>query len=110
MTRRANRQWHGHHPRKHARRPRKQLGPELLLGSAALGLIAWQAAPDLHSFWQVATKPPEQIKAVEQSAYYPNCDAARAAGAAPIHAGSPGYREPLDADLDGVACEPYRAR
>jgi hypothetical protein len=43
-------------------------------------------------------------------AYYPNCDAARAAGAAPIHVGEPGYREPLDRDLDGIACEPYRGR
>lgn len=41
-------------------------------------------------------------------AYYPNCDAARAAGVAPIYRGEPGYREPLDADDDGIACEPYR--
>jgi hypothetical protein len=43
-------------------------------------------------------------------AYYPNCAAARAAGVAPIYAGEPGYREPLDRDGDGVACEPYRGR
>jgi len=43
-------------------------------------------------------------------AYYPNCDAARAAGVAPIYAGKPGYREELDGDGDGVACEPYRAQ
>lgn len=41
-------------------------------------------------------------------AYYPNCHAARAAGAAPIYAGEPGYREDLDRDSDGIACEPYR--
>lgn len=39
------------------------------------------------------------------SAYYPNCAAARAAGAAPILAGQPGYRSGLDGDNDGVACE-----
>lgn len=39
--------------------------------------------------------------------YYPNCAAARAAGAAPIKRDEPGYREELDADDDGVACEPY---
>lgn len=44
------------------------------------------------------------------SIYYPNCAAARAAGAAPIHFGDPGYRASLDADGDGVACEPYRPR
>lgn len=50
---------------------------------------------------------PEQF---ERSAYYPNCAAARAAGVAPIYRGSPGYRAPLDADADGIACEPYRGR
>ena len=39
------------------------------------------------------------------SVYYPNCKAARAAGAAPIYAGQPGYRPGLDRDGDGVACE-----
>ncbi len=36
------------------------------------------------------------------------CDDARAAGTAPIYAGEPGYREQMDGDGDGVACEPYR--
>lgn len=43
-----------------------------------------------------------------EGAYYPNCAAARAAGVAPIYAGQPGYRPGLDADNDGIACEPYR--
>lgn len=43
-------------------------------------------------------------------AWYPNCAAARAAGAAPIYAGEPGYRSELDGDSDGIACEPYRGR
>ncbi|MEV0947854.1 DUF1524 domain-containing protein [Rhodococcus sp. NPDC049939] len=38
-------------------------------------------------------------------AYYQNCSAARAAGAAPIYVGEPGYRSKLDRDNDGVACE-----
>jgi hypothetical protein len=37
--------------------------------------------------------------------YYENCDAARAAGAAPVHAGDPGYGRHLDRDGDGVGCE-----
>ena len=40
--------------------------------------------------------------------YYPNCAAARTAGAAPIYLGQPGYRAGLDADNDGIACEPFR--
>ena len=39
------------------------------------------------------------------SAYYKNCDAVRAAGAAPIHRGDPGYAKHLDRDGDGVGCE-----
>ena len=44
------------------------------------------------------------------NAYFRNCDAARAAGAAPIRYGEPGYGAHLDRDGDGVACEPYRGR
>lgn len=39
------------------------------------------------------------------SGYYANCSAARAAGAAPLYAGQPGYSSKLDRDGDGVACE-----
>lgn len=39
------------------------------------------------------------------SVYYKNCTAVRAAGAAPIHRGDPGYGKHLDRDGDGVACE-----
>lgn len=37
--------------------------------------------------------------------HYENCDAVRAAGAAPIHRGEPGYRAGLDRDGDGVGCQ-----
>ncbi|CAM3685217.1 excalibur calcium-binding domain-containing protein [Kibdelosporangium persicum] len=37
--------------------------------------------------------------------YFPNCHTARLLGAAPMHRGHPGYREELDNDRDGVACE-----
>ena len=39
------------------------------------------------------------------SVIYENCAAVRAAGAAPIHVGAPGYGSHLDRDGDGVACE-----
>ncbi|MBM1169919.1 excalibur calcium-binding domain-containing protein [Microvirga arabica] len=41
---------------------------------------------------------------------YRNCAAARAAGAAPLYRGQPGYAPHLDRDNDGIACEPYRRR
>lgn len=49
---------------------------------------------------------PQQFAQVPgQSAYYPNCSAVRAAGAAPLYVGQPGYSRKLDRDGDGVACE-----
>ncbi|MFE2937926.1 excalibur calcium-binding domain-containing protein [Streptomyces sp. NPDC059255] len=41
----------------------------------------------------------------DESVYYKNCTAARAAGAAPVRAGDPGYGRHLDRDGDGVGCE-----
>lgn len=40
-----------------------------------------------------------------RSIYYANCAAARAAGAAPVRRGEPGYGRHLDRDGDGVGCE-----
>ena len=48
---------------------------------------------------------PAPQPAPQQDVYYQNCTAARAAGAAPIYQGQPGYRLQLDRDHDGVACE-----
>ncbi|MEV6960285.1 excalibur calcium-binding domain-containing protein [Streptomyces sp. NPDC051207] len=39
------------------------------------------------------------------SVSYDNCAAARAAGAAPVHRGDPGYGRHLDRDGDGTGCD-----
>lgn len=53
----------------------------------------------------VAPAPePEPVPAAP-AVGFANCTEARAAGAAPLHAGSPGYAPKLDRDGDGVACE-----
>jgi len=44
------------------------------------------------------------------SPQYRSCREARAAGAAPMYRGQPGYNPRLDGDGDGIACEPYRGR
>lgn len=56
---------------------------------------------------QVPAAPADPAPAAPAPAadYYANCAAARAAGAAPLRAGQPGYREQMDGDRDGVACE-----
>lgn len=47
-------------------------------------------------------------RAPQEGDYWRGCDDARAAGTAPIYRGEPGYRERMDGDNDGIACEPYR--
>lgn len=52
-----------------------------------------------------AAKVKAAAEAAAADVYYPNCSAVRAAGAAPILVGQPGYSRKLDRDGDGVACE-----
>ncbi|MEG8018131.1 excalibur calcium-binding domain-containing protein [Sphingomonas sp. LR55] len=52
--------------------------------------------------------PPARATRSENSVYYSGCREARAAGAAPLYRGQPGYRAGMDGDNDGIACEPYR--
>ncbi|RDI68331.1 excalibur calcium-binding domain-containing protein [Nocardia pseudobrasiliensis] len=65
------------------------------------------AAPEPYAPQQpVAPAPlPVTTQAPAPEVYYPNCAAARAAHAAPIYRGEPGYRPGLDRDNDGIACE-----
>lgn len=64
--------------------------------SAADAIQSVSAATDMRS------RPPQP------GDYWGGCNDARAAGTAPIYRGEPGYREGMDGDGDGVACEPYR--
>ena len=52
-----------------------------------------------------APEPAEVAPQAPASTYYKNCAAARAAGAAPVRTGDPGYGRHLDRDGDGVGCE-----
>ncbi|MFX1818536.1 MULTISPECIES: excalibur calcium-binding domain-containing protein [Micrococcaceae] len=57
---------------------------------------------------QQAAKPapaPAPAAPAPSSVYYQNCDAVRAAGAAPLYANQPGFRAALDRNSNGVACE-----
>ncbi|WP_269939999.1 excalibur calcium-binding domain-containing protein [Arthrobacter sp. HY1533] len=51
--------------------------------------------------------PPIQplLEAPAGDVYYANCSEAKAAGAAPLYIGQPGYRPKMDGDSDGIACE-----
>lgn len=50
-----------------------------------------------------SSRPPPSDRA--RSGAFANCAAARAAGAAPVRIGEPGYGRHLDRDGDGVGCE-----
>lgn len=85
------------------------------LGCVLVFAATWIATPNLQRLWaQTSTPEPTAAKAAvqdpeaaERSVYFSGCSEARAAGAAPIHRGSPGYRPEMDGDGDGVACENY---
>lgn len=53
----------------------------------------------------VVPKAPVVVPKAPAAAYYKNCTAARAAGAAPVYRGQAGYGSHLDRDGDGVGCE-----
>ncbi|UGT67652.1 excalibur calcium-binding domain-containing protein [Nocardia gipuzkoensis] len=52
-----------------------------------------------------AADVPAPPRPAAPSVHYPNCAAAKAAGAAPLRRGEPSYRSELDRDKDGIACE-----
>ncbi|MEU1525362.1 excalibur calcium-binding domain-containing protein [Nocardia rhamnosiphila] len=62
------------------------------------------AAPEPEWTPEPTTAAPPPAPA-PSNVYYKNCSAARAAGAAPLYTGDPGYGRHLDRDGDGVACE-----
>lgn len=65
-----------------------------------------QPAPIQPLMPQPAPQPaPPPAPAPPSNVWYKNCDAARAAGAAPVRFGDPGYGRHLDRDGDGVGCE-----
>jgi Excalibur calcium-binding domain len=78
-----------------------------LLNGPCVGLLMEPLEPLPVSTASAPSPPPAAPPAASPNTdvYYQNCTAARAAGAAPIQIGEPGYRTALDRDNDGVACE-----
>jgi hypothetical protein len=52
-----------------------------------------------------AAAPRQSFLSAPSGGAFRNCTEARAAGAAPVRRGAPGYGPHLDRDNDGVACE-----
>ena len=68
----------------------------------AINVRAQQAAAVVP---QPQPQPQQGFVSQPQQGSYRNCSEARAAGAAPLHRGDPGYSPRLDRDGDGLACE-----
>ena len=92
------------------RRRGTQLFAAKVLGAAAVAglLIGAMSVPTVRA--QVGKVPAAlglaRARAPQTGDHWQGCNHARAAGTAPIYAGEPGYREGLDGDGDGIACEP----
>lgn len=74
-----------------------------------MGLVAVLSATTFASVWALPGTPAQAVgePAATVPVYYQGCNAARAAGVAPIYRGQPGYRPEMDGDNDGIACEPH---
>lgn len=81
-------------------------GTEVPAATAVVRITVTAPAPDPSPTPTPAAKPAAKATA-PASVHYKNCDAARAAGAAPVEEGDPGYAPHLDRDGDGVGCEPW---
>ena len=84
----------------------------VLGGAVAVGLFGALLSIGLErptvSNWRHLTEDSSTMEARERSVFYSGCNDVRAAGAAPLYAGEPGYRSNMDGDGDGIACEPIR--
>ncbi|MFD9031623.1 excalibur calcium-binding domain-containing protein [Streptomyces sp. NPDC059567] len=85
----------------------KPNSPDVTGGTAVVRITVDAPVPSPTPTPTPKPKPTRTQKAEPPAVYYRNCDAARAAGAAPVRRGDPGYASHLDRDGDGVGCEPY---
>lgn len=72
--------------------------------TAASGLPVPTSSPAPSATGSASAAPSTPDRTTTAGAFA-GCADARAAGAAPLHRGEPGYRASLDGDGDGVACE-----
>jgi Excalibur calcium-binding domain len=86
-------------------------GPIVALSSAALfgAVLFYDRVPSAIDAVVKASRDLGRERVPQLGDYYSGCDDARAARAAPLYRGEPGYRPEMDGDRDGIACEPYRS-
>jgi hypothetical protein len=67
-------------------------------------------ANDLSPNYDAPPRRAKPSRATRRAGVFANCSEARAAGAAPVRRGDPGYGPHLDRDGDGVGCKSRRRR
>ena len=77
------------------------LGVPLMLG------FGYYVTGDAVPLVGTLTMSASQRAKIERSVTYSGCNEVRRLGKAPLYAGQPGYRENMDGDRDGIACEDY---
>ena len=87
------------------RKDESSFASQLIIGCVVVFALIFINAPQMSAFWTGLISTPEENAKREASVYYSGCNEARAAGAAPIYSGQPGYRAEMDGDHDGIACE-----
>ncbi len=87
---------------------RKQSFTDKLWGSAIASALLFGGGTYAYINHLKPLDPAEAAKAqaLMMSVTYAGCNEVRAAGKAPLRYGEPGYRETMDGDGDGQACEP----
>jgi len=101
----------GPYHRAERRRAYVSFAAKALAGAIASGLlIGAVSVPTVreHLAEATITLGVARARAPQAGDHWAGCDDARAAGTAPIYIGEPGYRDGMDGDGDGVACEPHR--
>lgn len=82
--------------------------------SRAAPTLTIQEEPARYELVRYAPAQPRRREPVVSTHYqqgaFRNCTEARAAGAAPVYAGDPGFGDHVDGDHDGIGCEPYHPR
>ena len=75
------------------------LGVPLMLG------FVYTVTSDAKPLVGTLTKSASERATSERSVTYSGCREVRRLGKAPLYASQPGYRETMDGDGDGIACE-----
>ena len=92
----------------HAQARRRQSARASVVQIIGLALLGGLAVGAVIGVARNLGRHAERRSAPPAGAYYSGCNAARAAGVAPLYRGEPGYRPEMDGDSDGIACEPHR--